>query len=129
MLDFHHVQFVAAAAVGRLEVEPSAHDRDVVRQPAAANISRTSKLAITSLRIFIDNNSRYLVFRNYSIILNRSLSEIILPSDMASMTFGYNLCSISVLIRAPNSSSFSPDFTSIVSLIISGPSSTPKLTK
>ncbi len=36
MLDFHHVQFVAAAAVGRLEVEPGAHDRDVVRIPAAA---------------------------------------------------------------------------------------------
>ena len=36
MLDFHHVQFVAAAAVGRLEVEPSAHYHDVVRRPAAA---------------------------------------------------------------------------------------------
>ena len=36
MLDFHHVQFEAAAAVGRLEVEPGAHDRDVVRIPAAA---------------------------------------------------------------------------------------------
>ena len=29
-------QFVAAAAVGRLEVEPSAHDHDLVRIPAAA---------------------------------------------------------------------------------------------
>ena len=36
MLDFHHVQFEAAAAVGRLEVEPGAHDHDVVRLPAAA---------------------------------------------------------------------------------------------
>ena len=36
MLDFHHVQFEAAAAVVRLEVEPSAHYHDVVRIPVAA---------------------------------------------------------------------------------------------
>ncbi len=38
MLDFHHVQFVAAAAVVRLEVEPSAHYHDVVRFPVAAAV-------------------------------------------------------------------------------------------
>jgi len=36
VLDFHHVQFVAAAAVGRLEVEPGSHDRHAVRTPVAA---------------------------------------------------------------------------------------------
>ena len=36
MLDFHHPQFVAAASVARLEVEPSAHGHDIVRIPIAA---------------------------------------------------------------------------------------------
>ena len=38
MLDFHHVQFVAAAAVSRLEVEPGAHDCDAVRLAVAAAV-------------------------------------------------------------------------------------------
>ena len=38
VLNLHHVQFAAAAVAFRLEVEPGAHDHDVVRIPAAAAV-------------------------------------------------------------------------------------------
>ena len=62
MLDFHHVQFVAAAAVVRLEVEPGAHDRDVVRRPVAAaapDVGDASDYEVTTVGCGVIHFSRF----------------------------------------------------------------------